>query len=152
MKMLLRYKTSNTFFSEMVSLSFFFFLALPKACRSSQARGRTRATAVTQATAVTTPDPYPTEPPGNSLKWSPFEESWKNSGFLILLDPMPSLFSWAGNILSPSVFLFLSSSLSLSLPSPSFLPSFPPSSHSFFPPYSLLLFSLSFFLPFFRWS
>ena len=38
-------------------LFFGFFVALPMACRSPQAKDRTRAIAVTQATAVTTPDP-----------------------------------------------------------------------------------------------
>ena len=45
--------------------SFFFFLALPYG--SSWARDRTRATAATQATAVTTPDPQPTAPQGTFL-------------------------------------------------------------------------------------
>ena len=43
-----------------MSLSLFFFLAAPMACGSSQARDRTRATAVTEAATVTTLDPEPT--------------------------------------------------------------------------------------------
>ena len=37
----------------------FYFLAVPTACGSSQARDRTRATTATQATVVTTPDLNP---------------------------------------------------------------------------------------------
>ena len=53
---------------------FFLFLAMPAACRSSQAMDWTQATSVTQATAVTqaiavtAPDPLPAEPPGNTKK------------------------------------------------------------------------------------
>ena len=51
-------------------LSFIFFFfgggAAPAACGSSQARGQTCATAVTRATAVTTLNPSPTAPQGNS--------------------------------------------------------------------------------------
>ena len=42
------------------------FLAMPTACRSSQARDQTHATAVTWATVVTTLDLLPAEPQGNS--------------------------------------------------------------------------------------
>ena len=45
---------------------FFFFLASPMACSSFWARGQAHATAVTQATVVTIPDPSPTAPQGNS--------------------------------------------------------------------------------------
>ena len=37
--------------------------SVPAACRSSQARDGTHATAVTQATAVTVPDPFTARPP-----------------------------------------------------------------------------------------
>ena len=43
------------------------FLATPTACGSSWARDRTRTTAITKSTAVTKPDPQPTEPQGNSI-------------------------------------------------------------------------------------
>ena len=49
---------------------FCFVLAAPMACRSSRARDRTHATAMTQVTAVTLPDPQPAEPPGHSSTWS----------------------------------------------------------------------------------
>ena len=42
---------------------FFFFLATPMACGSSQAKDQTCATAVTM------PDSQSAEPPGNSGKW-----------------------------------------------------------------------------------
>ena len=45
---------------------FFFFLAAPAACGSSQARDQTHATAVTGIAAVTTPDSEPAVPQGNS--------------------------------------------------------------------------------------
>ena len=48
---------------------FFSFLTLPVACGSSHARDRTCATAVTQAAAMTMPDPYLTEPQGNHPQW-----------------------------------------------------------------------------------
>ena len=44
-----------------------FFGAVPVACRNSQARDGTLTITVTRATTVTTPDPQPTEPPGNSI-------------------------------------------------------------------------------------
>ena len=44
---------------------FFFFLATPAACRSSQMRNQTH-----DATTLTMPDPKPTVPPGNS--WQSF--------------------------------------------------------------------------------
>ena len=51
--------------------SFFLFYpqAMPMACRSPWARDRTGTTAVTQATAVTMPDPQLTEPMGNSVRY-----------------------------------------------------------------------------------
>ena len=42
------------------------FFATPAACRIFQARDGTEATAATQATVVTMPDPEPTEPRGTS--------------------------------------------------------------------------------------
>ena len=45
--------------------NFFFLLAALAACGSSWTRDWTHATAVTQATAVTMPDPWPTAPQGN---------------------------------------------------------------------------------------
>ena len=44
----------------------YFFFAVPVAYKNCQARDRISATALTRATAVTMPDPYSTEPPGNS--------------------------------------------------------------------------------------
>ena len=44
-----------------------YFLATPEACRSSWARDQTYAIAVTRVTALTMPDPQPTEPPENSM-------------------------------------------------------------------------------------
>ena len=46
---------------------FYLLLATPTAGQGSQTRGQTRATGVTRSTEVTTPDPLPAEPPGNSL-------------------------------------------------------------------------------------
>ena len=48
----------------------FFFGGRAWACGSSQARDPTHTIAVTQATAVTMPDPLPTGPPLNSLSYS----------------------------------------------------------------------------------
>ena len=45
----------------------FLFSPTTKVCRSSRARGSTPGTVVTRATAVTTQDPQPTEPPGKSM-------------------------------------------------------------------------------------
>ena len=42
---------------------------MPVACRSSWARDRTQAPAVTRATAVTVQAPYPTEPQGTSPEY-----------------------------------------------------------------------------------
>ena len=50
----------------MLQFLLFCFLAVPSTCERSQARGRAHTTAVTQATAMTTPDPLPTRPPENS--------------------------------------------------------------------------------------
>ena len=53
---------------KMMLLNCYIFLASPMACRSSWARDRTHTTAVTQAAAVTMPDPWPTAPQENSLE------------------------------------------------------------------------------------
>ena len=50
------------------------FLAVPTACRSSQVRGRTHATAATRATATTMPDPQPTVPQENSQEYFHFKQ------------------------------------------------------------------------------
>ena len=61
------YSTNLCVFCLFVCFCFWgFFWATPVTCRSSWARNRNHATAVTQATAVTTSDPLPAEPPGKS--------------------------------------------------------------------------------------
>lgn len=57
LRMWSRHKTFNYFI---------YLLAVPAACRSSRAREWTDTTGAAQATALITPDPYPTEPPANS--------------------------------------------------------------------------------------
>ena len=76
---------------------FFFFLAMPMACRSSWARHLTQDTGATQAPAVTMPDPYPVEPPGNSwigCFWGQILEP-----FLWLQTTIYHSFNFNGNIL-----------------------------------------------------
>ena len=53
---------------DIVSMKSFFFLAALIASGSSWTRDQTHGTAATRATAVTTLDPQPTEPPGNSIR------------------------------------------------------------------------------------
>ena len=48
--------SKGAFFGRVLGI-FFFFVAVPMACGNSQARDPTITTGVTQASAVTTPDP-----------------------------------------------------------------------------------------------
>ena len=62
------------------------FLAVPVACGSSWARDQTLATAATQATVVTTPDPYPAATQENTMTLTTLVTSckWNHRAFVLL--------------------------------------------------------------------
>lgn len=60
---------ANVFWCDWLFFYNLTFFATSAAHRGSQARDRTSTTAVTQATVVTIPGPYPTMPQRNSTTW-----------------------------------------------------------------------------------